>query len=177
MNAPSTHKTSNQQQIVYQNPTPVVVAVVPVFALNPASGVKELGLLALERGIEPKRGALALPGGYLEYEDWRVGLLRELKEETSVAGLNAQSVTEQAVRSIDNGKKLIIFGLVPAIDEKELQHFTPREECPRLKVLFAPEELAFPTHTEVAKNFFEMRKNNVASGLHQLQTPPIFTVR
>lgn len=41
--------------IQYQNPIPVAVAIVPVHAINPATGQKQLGLLAIERGIPLKR--------------------------------------------------------------------------------------------------------------------------
>lgn len=117
--------------IQYQNPIPVAVAIVPVHAINPATGQKQLGLLAIERGIPPQEGALALPGGYLEYEDWRAGLLRELREETGVLIEDAQVVTLQGAYSIDSNRKIVLFGSVPPIDESQLANFRSNSECPR----------------------------------------------
>lgn len=66
--------------MVWQNPTPVVCGIVPV-EHGGASGV-----LVHRRGVEsePGYGRLALPGGYLEIETWRAGLVREFSEETGL---------------------------------------------------------------------------------------------
>ena len=49
----------------WRNPLPVVVVLIPV----------EDGLLTVRRGIEPQKGHLALPGGYIDYgESWLEGL-------------------------------------------------------------------------------------------------------
>lgn len=48
--------------ISYLNPVPVAVALVPI----------DGGLLAVRRGIEPGRGQLALPGGYINAQElWK----------------------------------------------------------------------------------------------------------
>ena len=48
----------------YLNPLPVVVAIVPVGN----------GLVAVRRNIEPQKGTLTLPGGYLDLkETWQEG--------------------------------------------------------------------------------------------------------
>ena len=46
-------------QISYLNPVPVAVALVPV----------DDGLLIVRRAIEPGRGLLALPGGYINHDE------------------------------------------------------------------------------------------------------------
>src|SRR5688572_992089 len=61
--------------ISYLNPTPVAVVLLPV----------DGGLLTIRRSIEPKKGMLALPGGFINYgESWQQGGARELYEETGI---------------------------------------------------------------------------------------------
>ena len=170
------HNQPEQEQaptISYLNPKPVVVAIVPVLATNPATGVKEVGLLTIERGIPPQRGHLALPGGYLEYEDWRFGLLRELAEETGVTLSNLGDVTLQGVHSIDQNRKIAIFGRLPTINEDLLGAFTPSEECPRYEILFEARELAFSTHSDIARSFFSPREGAKHPDLNSLTLPPV----
>lgn len=152
---PSTSQQSDARPaITYFNPTPVVVAIVPVRAINPASGALEVGLLTIERGIEPQLGLLALPGGYLEYEDWRCGLLRELFEETNIRIDDISCVTLQGARSIDENRKIVLFGSVPPVEQAVLSEFVANRECPRFEIIFEARELAFATHTEMATDFF-----------------------
>lgn len=168
----STQKQKIRNTVVYENPSPVAVALVPVTASNPLTGQKEVGVLILERGIPPAVGKLALPGGYLKHEDWREGLLRELKEETRIARLSVHEVQLHSVASAEQGKKLLLFGSVPIIDEKELKKFTPCKETRRLAVVFKPVELAFPTHTEALKDFFAKITTSSAA-LHKLSPPSV----
>jgi hypothetical protein len=50
----------------WRNPLPVAVAILPVVT---PTGV---GVVVQRRDIEPARGLLALPGGFIEHgEDWR----------------------------------------------------------------------------------------------------------
>lgn len=164
-----------QQPIqTFLNPIPVTVAIVPVHAINPASGRKELGLLTIERGIPPQEGFLALPGGYLEYEDWRAGLLRELLEETSVRIDDITLVSLKGAFSIDQNRKLVLFGTVPAIDESQLSGFTAHQECPRYEIIFEARELAFPTHTTMAREFFQSLGRSDASWCGGVAMPSNF---
>jgi 8-oxo-dGTP diphosphatase len=169
---PSTPEHAPQGQTIYLNPIPAAVAIVPVYGLNPLSGRKELGLLTIERGIAPQQGKLALPGGYLEQgEDWRAGLLRELHEETGVRIDDPTCVSLKNAHSIDENRKLVIFGAVPVIKEEQLAHFKTNRECTRYEVIFQPRELAFVTHTEVSQRFFAYMWRDYSSALHQLQAP------
>jgi ADP-ribose pyrophosphatase YjhB (NUDIX family) len=166
------HQSGAQPAVTYFNPTPVVVALVPVRAINPDSGVLEIGLLTIERGIEPQIGHLALPGGYLEYEDWRAGLLRELCEETTIRIEDVSCVTLRGATSIDQNRKIIIFGGVPTIEYSALSEFIPNRESRRFEVIFEPRELAFLTHTEMARQFFDsLREAEPLEDLSALQIP------
>lgn len=60
--------------IHYRNPIPVAVGLVPC----------EDGLLGVVRGIEPQKGRLALPGGFVDMESLEQACSRELLEETGV---------------------------------------------------------------------------------------------
>ena len=84
----------------YRNPLPVVVALLPV---GP-------GLVVVRRNIEPSKGTLTLPGGYLDLgESWQQGTRRELLEETGIA-IPAESIELYDVQSgLDD--TLVIFGL------------------------------------------------------------------
>ena len=59
----------------YRNPIPVAVVLVPV----------DDELLVIRRGIEPAKGQLALPGGYVDLaETWQEAGAREVFEETGL---------------------------------------------------------------------------------------------
>ncbi len=133
----------------FKNPIPVVVAIVPVIGQDLRDGETKTGVLAVRRAIPPRQGFLALPGGYLEYEDWRSAGLRELYEETSV-DLRADGELElHSIQSVEGGKRLLVFGITKPIREAELPAFVPNAECSERVVLYHPTELAFPSHSEV----------------------------
>jgi len=156
----------------YANPTPAAVAIVPVHAMNPDTGRRELGLLTIERGIPPQVGQFALPGGYIEQgEDWRAALLRELYEETGVRIDNLDCVTLKGAHSVDENRKIVLFGLVPAVTEAHLGNFVPNLECPRFQIIFKACELAFSTHTEMARQFFNCMCAEHSPALHDLIVP------
>jgi 8-oxo-dGTP diphosphatase len=175
MNQPATgpsNSTPPQSAPTYYNPIPVVVALVPVRISTASSQGRNLGLLTIERGIEPQKGQLALPGGFLEYEDWRVGLLRELCEETGLKGYIITQVKLLNVHSVAYNTRLALFASLPVVDESELAScFAPTEECPRYQIITAPHELAFSTHTEMARRFFEVQADEVTLGYETLSLP------
>lgn len=139
--------------VTYRNPTPVAVAVVPV----------DSGLLLVRRAIPPV-GALALPGGFVDWgETWQMALVREVKEETGIA-IEAAAIREHNVLSSPAGH-LLVFGLVPPLRGAELPAFVATNETSeRVVVSSTPDSVAFPLHAQVIRAFF-------ASGGRSIATP------
>ncbi|MFI7023840.1 NUDIX domain-containing protein [Micromonospora sp. NPDC049900] len=138
-------------QTVWRNPLPVAVALLPVRT------VTGLGVVVVRRDIEPARGLLALPGGFVEYgEEWRDALVRELWEET---GLVADSATAEllAVHGAPAGGTMMIFGELPVRAAEDLPPSAPTAEATEWLVLTEPTELAFSTHTRMLADFFARR--------------------
>lgn len=129
------------------NPTPVGVLIVPV----------DDGALLVRRGIEPGRGELALPGGYIAFgESWQQGAARELLEETGVVVDPAQ-VREFMVRSPPRGNVVLIIGVSPPFTARELPPFAANDETTERVITRGAVELAFPLHTLALARFFEGR--------------------
>jgi 8-oxo-dGTP diphosphatase len=133
-------------EITWSNPLPVAVVLLPV---RTAEG--RPGLIVVRRDIEPARGELALPGGYIEVgETWQEAAVRELREET---GLSADPA-EVALFHVESARVTInIFGLLPPRDAAELPPVAPTEEATEWLVLTEGRRLAFPTHTQVAASY------------------------
>ena len=129
-------------QSSYLNPAPVVVLLLPVGT----------GLLAVRRGIDPGRGQLALPGGFIDLgESWQQACARELAEETGVR-IGPDEVSLLDVQSTE--RHLLVLGKGPHLDVNRLPPFVANAECTERLVLTAPAELAFPLHTQAARRFF-----------------------
>lgn len=102
----------------WKNPTPVAVAIIPVEKIVQyhVNGINlELFIhevVYARRGIEPKLGMLALPGGFVnEMERLETGGKREVKEET---GLDITEDEFQLFRSeITPNNRNLIFGITP----------------------------------------------------------------
>lgn len=130
--------------ITYRNPLPVAVTLVPV----------EDGLLVIRRGIEPQRGWLALPGGYVDFgETWQEAAAREVFEETGLR-LSPDEVRDFAVRSAAERGVLLVFGLATRRTLAELPPFVPNDETLDRTVISNPQEMAFPLHTWAVREFF-----------------------
>ena len=131
----------------FVNPLPVAVVLLPV----------EDGVLAVRRNIEPGKGQLALPGGYINRgESWQQAGARELFEETGII-IRPQELREFRVKSAPDNRILIVFGLAQAVWSAALPPLVPNEETQEICVLTAPQELAFSTHTEALREYFEQR--------------------
>ncbi|MBI4853685.1 MAG: NUDIX domain-containing protein [Acidobacteria bacterium] len=140
-------KCSNCQNTTFLNPTPVAVILLPV----------DDGLYTIRRNIEPKKGQLALPGGYINLgESWQTAAARELYEESGVK-IEASEVTLFNVLSAPDGT-VLIFGLAKARSSKEISEFIESEESTEALIIKEFQDLAFPLHTQVVKDFFSKEK-------------------
>ncbi|SDJ85599.1 NUDIX domain-containing protein [Streptomyces indicus] len=136
--------------VAYRNPLPVAVA------LQPVHDTEGMGLLVVTRAIEPARGQLALPGGFVDHdEDWRRALVRELHEETGIEGDDRDVRLADALSSPDG--HLLLFGVLPPRPAAELPPFVPTAETSARSILRAPAGLGFPLHTVAAAAWFEGR--------------------
>lgn len=134
--------------VTYRNPLPVAVALVPV---RDASGP---ALVVIRRTIEPKRGELALPGGFIDFgESWEQAVVRELAEETGISA-SAEEVTLADALTDVTGGYLLLFGLLPGRDAAELPARTPTDETDGHQLMHRPAELGFPLHTQAARRWF-----------------------
>lgn len=126
----------------YRNPIPVVVLLVPVGE----------GLLVARRNIEPQKGTLVLPGGYLDLgETWQEGAIRELYEETGIS----VSVDEITLYDVHNGldDTLVISGLAARQPENSLRPFSSYE-TQEIALITKPIELGFPLHNLLVRRYF-----------------------
>jgi ADP-ribose pyrophosphatase YjhB (NUDIX family) len=139
-------RCANCGQSTYQNPLPVSVVLLPV----------DGGLLCVRRGIEPGKGKLALPGGFIDVgESWQAAGARELWEETGVR-IDPAAIQHFRVMSAPDGT-LLVFGLAPAMSAADLPLFAPLPETMERVILMEPVELAFPLHTAAAEQWFQER--------------------
>ena len=124
-------------EISYLNPVPVTVVLVP---------------------IEPGRGHLALPGGFVNAgESWQAAGAREVAEETGLR-VSPDELNVFAVHSAPAPADcVLIFALAGPRTSADLAGFAPNEETSELAVLSAPQPLAFPLHTRVAGEYFARR--------------------
>jgi 8-oxo-dGTP diphosphatase len=134
-------------EITWRNPLPVAVVLLPV-----RGETGRTGLVVVRRDIEPARGELALPGGFIEVgETWQEAAVRELREET---GLTAAAAEIQLLQVISTVGTINIFGLLPPRPAAGLPPSAPTEEATEWLVLTGASRLAFPTHTDVVAGYF-----------------------
>jgi ADP-ribose pyrophosphatase YjhB (NUDIX family) len=129
----------------YLNPLPVVVAMLPI----------DGGLVVVRRNIEPQKGTLTLPGGYVDLgETWQEGAVRELQEETGIR----IGVEEVTLYDVQNGldHTLVIFGLTAPQPLERLRPFQSKE-TQEVTLIHRPVELGFPNHTRIVARYFAER--------------------
>ena len=126
----------------YKNPLPVAVLLLPV----------DDGVLVVRRGIAPRLGELALPGGFIEWgENWQHAAARELYEEAGIT-IDPATIKPYQVHGAPDGT-LLVFGVAERIAAADLPPFTPTLECTERIIVTIPVPLAFPLHTAVLAAF------------------------
>jgi len=126
----------------YRNPLPVVVVLLPIGN----------GVLLVRRNIEPQKGYLALPGGYIDVgETWQEAGQRELLEETGIEIPSTGIKLYDVMNGLDN--TLVIFGLAAALPSGVVQPFQSAE-TQEVVVIDQPIELGFAMHTQVVTRYF-----------------------
>lgn len=136
-------------ETTWRNPLPVAVALLPV---DDEAGRR--GLVVVRRDIDPGRGELGLPGGFIEVgESWREAAVRELWEETTITADPAE-VRLFDVHSARTGFTLLVFGLLPPRRLADLPPSQPTEEATEYLVLTEARQLVFPTHTAAMADYF-----------------------
>jgi ADP-ribose pyrophosphatase YjhB (NUDIX family) len=117
------------------------------------------GLLTVRRAIDPGKGKLTFPGGFVNYgESWQQAGVRELQEETGITLCEPNELEVFHVESTSRGHMVVIFGLAPARRFDELPPFRPTEEVSEWHVLRSMSELAFPQDIGAAEKFFSRTK-------------------
>jgi ADP-ribose pyrophosphatase YjhB (NUDIX family) len=131
--------------MLYLNPLPVVVVMVPIMG----------GLIGIRRNIEPSKGTITLPGGYLELgESWQEAGKRELREETGIDLADGALKLYDAMTGLDG--TLLIFGLARRQPRGTLKPFSS-EETREVVLIDRPMELGFEMHTKVVARYFGER--------------------
>jgi ADP-ribose pyrophosphatase YjhB (NUDIX family) len=139
-------RCSHCNNITFRNPIPVTIVLQPVGT----------GVLTIRRGLPPRAGLLALPGGYIELgESWQDAGARELHEEAALE-IDPSTINLLRVFSAPDGT-LIICGRTPPVAATALLPFTPSAEASERVILEAPAELAFALHTEIVATYFAER--------------------
>lgn len=138
--------------IVYANPIPVAVALVPV----------DDGLLVIRRAIPPGVGKLALVGGFVEaHETWQAGCAREVREETGIVidptGLSPLWFVSTEPRP----DRVLLFAVAQPLAAAALPAFSPDGEVSERGIIRGArglaEVFAFPLHAEAARRYFAAR--------------------
>ncbi len=133
----------------YNSPSPVAVAVVPVLTDN---GYRVLGV---RRAIEPNKGRLALPGGFVNPgEEPRAAAAREVLEETGLA-LDVESFFPQCDARAAGGNTTLLFYIYSgtatvAQFEAACERLAEQGdgEAFELVLLDSSDTLGFPLHQE-----------------------------
>jgi ADP-ribose pyrophosphatase YjhB (NUDIX family) len=151
---PRTCTNSACKVTVWANPIPVSVVLLPV------RSEQGTGLLVVRRGIEPRKGSLALVGGFVEeHETWQACGAREMLEEAGVTIDAAKLAPVWFTSTEPRPNRVLLFSVAPVLERASLPAFTPGPEAMERGLVFGSrgleEVFAFPLHTQVARNWLE----------------------
>ena len=131
---------------VWDNPAPVAVLLIE----------HKNGVYLTRRAIEPGKGLLALPGGYMIVgETWQEAAAREAMEEIQIV-IDPKEISLVTVKSSSNSRSLLVIGYTRITDVSILP-FVKNEETEERVLVHNSVELAFPTHTDVLATLFDSR--------------------
>ena len=138
---------------VWSNPIPVSVVLVPV---RHALGE---GLLVVRRSIEPKKGLLALTGGFLEdHETWQQGGAREVREETGVVLDPSTLSSFWFTSTAPKPNRVLLFSVARPLDGAAMPAFVTSNETSERGLIFGPDGLetlfAFDLHVAALQRYF-----------------------
>jgi ADP-ribose pyrophosphatase YjhB (NUDIX family) len=137
-------------ETTWSNPLPVAVVLLPVSYEDGRTGI-----IVVRRNIEPFRGEIALPGGFIETgESWQEAAVRELEEETGLVA-NPGEVELFDVHSSYKGYTLMVFCTLPPRPAADLPPSVPNEESMEWFAVTEPTPLCFPTHTQSMARYFD----------------------
>ncbi len=147
-------------ETTWRNPLPVAVILLPVRRTDGPAG-----LVVVRRDIEPARGELSLPGGYVEAgESWQQAAVRELSEET---GLTADPTDVTLFGAASTYGTLNVFALLPPRREVDLPASAPTAEVTEWLVVYEPITLAFDTQTEAMADWFALATSDNDRGANR----------
>jgi len=138
---------------IWANPIPVAVV------LQPIVHGERTGLLVVRRAIEPRRGLLALVGGFVEeQETWQAAGAREVFEEAGLrieaSGLSPFWYTSTEPRP----NRVLLFSAATPLPASALPSFPANAEASERGLVFGPAGLAdvfaFPLHARAAERYF-----------------------
>ncbi len=128
----------------YQNPIPVVIAVIPV-----TGG----GIVVQQRGISPGKGELALPGGFMELgETPQEAIAREVKEEM---GMDVVASKLLGVESNGNKNMVLIFFETEPVETSSVPLGWSNSEVENVFIEKGDAKLAFPAH----QKYFNLKQS------------------
>lgn len=172
-----------QEQYTYRYPHPSVTADAVLFGYGSLESDKddELHVLLIERGIEPFKGMMALPGGFLnlveeegrpEDEDMEACVRRELLEETAIDvpfmeqfGVFSKKDRDPRVDPISGLKERVItvafYGFVRMQEFKQVKGGDDANAAKWVPLSTALNEtpLAFDHHAIIAKAIEKLRED------------------
>ena len=113
-------------------------------------------MIGIRRGIEPRKGQVAFPGGYINSgETFHQALSRELFEETGIK-VPENSWDVFHIGDSLQSNRILIFGICKGVDNVDFSFKT--EETQEVLLIEPSTSLAFPLHDDVKNKFNSMTK-------------------